>query len=177
MRGLLIAITVVCLLIGYKSQQLRSRRAAVAAIDAMGGATKITVEGPGWLRKLVGDEKAFYNVGSVLIRPDPPDYDSTRVDEQQLRDLIPHINQFSKFRQLTFRRTQVSDEGLSQLKQLSRLEWLDLCGIKVEDSALEVVSAIPSLRQLDVRNTKVTSKGVARFRNARPDCEVVWDGD
>lgn len=176
LRSLLIAMTVLCLLIGFKVKEMRDRRASLAAVDAVGGASKILIEGPEWLRKLIGDEKAFHNVGSVSLSSSRTDYDLILDLDNELRDIIPHLNKFSYFHKLNLASSSVTDKGLSHLKDITHLEELNISGTEISDSGLEILEKIESLQRLNIRNTKVTPNGVAKFQKALPNCKVLWEG-
>lgn len=176
MRSLLIAMTVLCLLIGFKVKEMRDRRASVTAVDAVGGASKILIEGPEWLRKLIGDEKAFHNVGSVSLTPSRTDYDLIPDFDNLLRDIIPHLNNFSHFYKLNIASSPVTDKGLSHLADLTYLEKLNISDTEVSDSGLKILEKIETLQLLNIRNTKVTPNGVAKFQKALPNCKVLWEG-
>ena len=56
--------------------------------------------------------------------------------------------------------------------QISALEELSLYGTEITDEGLSTLAALPNLRYLTVTNTRVTSKGVARFKKMCPPCQV-----
>ena len=177
MRSLLMVVTVLCLWIGYEAKEMQDRRASVAAVDAIGGASNIRVEGPGWLRKLIGDEKAFYNVGSVSLTPSHTDYELIINFDNELRGIIPHLNDFSHFYKLNLASSPITDKGLEYLKDLTRLEKLILNDTEVSDTGLGFLGKIETLEYLNIRNTKVTQNGIAKFQKALPNCKVVWKSE
>ena len=59
------------------------------------------------------------------------------------------------------------------MKSLSKLEKLKVQGCqKVDDESLAVLAAFPSLREVDLKGTSVTEKGLAMFRAAKPKAVV-----
>jgi hypothetical protein len=56
--------------------------------------------------------------------------------------------------------------------QISALEELSLYGTEITDEGLLTLAVLPNLRNLTVTNTRVTSKGVARFKKMCPQCQV-----
>jgi hypothetical protein len=66
------------------------------------------------------------------------------------------------------------------MKSLSKLERLQLQGCsKVDDESLEVLATFPVLRELDLKGTSVTEKGLAKFRAAKPKTVIYtgpWEG-
>src|SRR5215471_387633 len=63
----------------------------------------------------------------------------------------------------------VTQQWLEQLKSLTGLERLKLqgCG-RINDEAVAVLIAMPSLREVDLKGTAVTEKGADMFRAAKP---------
>ena len=68
----------------------------------------------------------------------------------------------------------VDDGAISTLTNLLEIEELHLPATNIGDATLDAMQKIATLRKLTVGETKVTAEGIARFRAARPDCEVVW---
>lgn len=78
---------------------------------------------------------------------------------------------------------QLPDEGLSDKlvyafgQKTKFLHTLVLSGCAITDFGLqEIIRLVPSLKVLDVTNTKVTSSGVQEARVARPDCMILGGG-
>jgi hypothetical protein len=78
-------------------------------------------------------------------------------------------------RELELFSTSVTDRGADALAKLPALEVLDLSLSEVTDRALVALARAPRLRTLSVYLTQVTNTGVATFRRARPDVEVLHD--
>ncbi|HZT33371.1 MAG TPA: hypothetical protein VFA33_26015 [Bryobacteraceae bacterium] len=70
----------------------------------------------------------------------------------------------------------VTTRWLEEMKTLSKLESLQLQGCsRVDDDSLAVLATFPALRELDLKGTAVTDKGIAMFRRAKPKA-VVYSG-
>ena len=73
----------------------------------------------------------------------------------------------------------VSVAWLERMKTLPKLEKLKLQGCqRVNDEAIPVLAAFPDLRELDLKGTGVTEKGLAALRAAKPKMLVYtgpWD--
>src|SRR3954451_5086235 len=74
----------------------------------------------------------------------------------------------------------VNTRWLESMKSLKKLERLKLQGCnRVDDESLAVLASFPSIRELDLKGTSVTEKGLAMFRAAKPKTVVYtgpWDG-
>ena len=177
LRMLLIITAGLCIVLGVSVNRARSRKAAVLAIDELGGGYGIVIEGPEWLRNLVDDDKLFYNLARVSLGPRCDGYDPSRpFGDEALRDIIPLLNKFSEFSTLHIPSAPVTDSGMSHLKKLNNLERLYLTDTQVSDAGLENLAEVKSLKFVHITGTAVTRQGVARFQTALPNCEVVWDG-
>ncbi len=66
----------------------------------------------------------------------------------------------------------LTDQGMANLLQLPGLGFLGLPETAITDDGLKTLQKIATLKQLDVRGTKVTAAGVAEFQKALPNCKV-----
>lgn len=71
--------------------------------------------------------------------------------------------------------TQITDEGLHHLCDLSTLDNVDLTNTAVTDAGLAILATIKSLEFVHVEGTGVTPAGIAELQGALPKCEIVWD--
>jgi internalin A len=75
--------------------------------------------------------------------------------------------------------TDVSDGWLEKMKALPKLEKLKLQGCaRVNDEAIRTLIAMPNLREVDLKGTSVTDKGLAALRAAKPKLQIYsgpWD--
>jgi len=75
--------------------------------------------------------------------------------------------------------TDVSVRWLEKMKALPKLEKLKLQGCaRVDDEAVRALIALTNLREIDLKGTSVTEKGLAALRAARPKVRIYsgpWD--
>ena len=73
----------------------------------------------------------------------------------------------------------VSTAWLEKMKSLPKLEKLQLQGCsRVNDDSIHVLAAFPDLREVDLKGTSVTDKGLAALRAAKPKILIYsgpWD--
>jgi len=76
-------------------------------------------------------------------------------------------------RYATVSATDVSARWLEKMKALPKLEKLKLqgCG-RVDDEAVRALIALPNLREIDLKGTSVTEKGLAALRSAKPKAQI-----
>jgi hypothetical protein len=69
----------------------------------------------------------------------------------------------------------VGDEVLPLIKDLAslNLKIIDLGGTRVSDAAVEQLAALGKLWKLRLTGTGVSAEGIARLREALPNCEIV----
>jgi hypothetical protein len=69
----------------------------------------------------------------------------------------------------------VTPNWLDRMKSLSKLEKLKLQGCdRIGDDSIKTLIAMPSLREVDLKGTAVTEKGVAALRAAKPNAVVYY---
>jgi internalin A len=71
--------------------------------------------------------------------------------------------------------TDVSVRWLEKLKALPKLEKLKLQGCsRVGDEAVGALIALPNLREMDLKGTSVTEKGLTALRAAKPKAQIYF---
>jgi len=78
---------------------------------------------------------------------------------------------FSKRREIE-KSQRVADADLVWLKQLAKLERLNLSGTEVTDDGLEHLRELVQLKTLDLSYTQITDAGVAELKKALPKCKI-----
>jgi hypothetical protein len=127
LRLLIVLVTLVAIVLGLSMSELRRQKAAIQAIDELGGTYGVRIEGPEWLRSLMGDERYFYNASRVSFGPGNQGYDPRRpFTDEELVKVIDHIDAFSSFTGLYLDRSDITDDGLSHLSRLRNLQRLGL---------------------------------------------------
>jgi internalin A len=87
---------------------------------------------------------------------------------------IEAIATLKDLRRLRLNETLISARGLQTLKNLPRLEFLDLhdC-VQIGDDAVPILISLPSLRSVDLTGTGVSAAALDTMRRERPDCRVL----
>jgi internalin A len=71
--------------------------------------------------------------------------------------------------------TDVSDRWVEKMKGLPKLEKLKVQGCaRVDDDAIRSLIALPNLREVDLKGTSVTEKGLAALRAAKPKAQIYF---
>ncbi len=69
----------------------------------------------------------------------------------------------------------LTSDGIRSLAKLRHVIFLQLVGSPCSDADLEHLAALTNLRNLSLRQTKVTAAGVAALQKALPNCKIDWD--
>lgn len=143
-RSMLVATTACGIWLGWRVNEVRHEREALAIVQSLGGKAffdyqcnfdepRFTIHphqkptGNSWLRKAFGDEY-FRHIAS-----------------------------------LDFRGTNLTDKDLKQIAGLSGLLMLDLAETQVTDAGLARLARMRQLRGLDLSRTQVTSTGLVHL--------------
>lgn len=68
----------------------------------------------------------------------------------------------------------VNDEGLVHLRNLKKLQSLDLNAARISDVSVPILASMNSLSRLHLIQTDVTSEGLVRLQTALPECQIVY---
>jgi len=68
--------------------------------------------------------------------------------------------------------TNLADDCVSHIKEISGLKVLFLNGTQVTDKCLDQLAEATQLEHLELRDTKVTEIGIARLRGKMKDCAI-----
>lgn len=169
--------------LGWKLQQARSQRAAVAKLQQLGA--RITFDNQGHARAVEFPDS------------DIPDTDvpSSTVELAPTRDAeLVHLKTLPKLEELNLRQVHITDAGLEKLRELNNLrvlnlhagfggqvifpditdnglkhletltnlEYLDLADSPITDDGLKHLSRLTHLRKLDIQNSRVASYNAIR---------------
>ena len=167
---MLVVVTVLCVLLGWKVPQRVRQREIVAWIEAKGGDVNCDYQltpdkyfsissdapGPLWLGGLLGS--GFF---ATVVRVE------LKLRNDEVADLSP-LPYLPELQQLSVRATQVDD--ISPLERLTKLKTQCLCGIDAND--LAPLAGLKSLEWLGLRDTPVSEMEIDKITTALPNCEV-----
>ena len=77
------------------------------------------------------------------------------------------ISDFTQLTDLSLEETSVSDNGLVHVRDLHKIEWLNLYRTEIGDAGLQTLSQLRSLQHLPVGETNVTDDGLAHLKDMR----------
>jgi len=176
LRGILLAVFVICLALAYVAS-VREQREAMRGMRLSNPSAKLLYEyqldesahlnrdgkapGPAWLRERVGIDSLQSVTGADMFYP-------TDADLEQL-------TRFPKLRRLVMERCiDLTNAGLKTIATLSSLEYLVLGEAdQVTDAGLLELARLKHLNELrmDV-GRRMTAAGISRLREQMPWCAI-----
>ena len=66
----------------------------------------------------------------------------------------------------------VGDTDLENLRRLTRLRKLELCGQSITDSGLESLKGLSQLQEVDILCPQVTDEAIEELKQALPNCKI-----
>ena len=189
LRFLLLLVTIICVSLGWKVNQVRNQQAVAAKLVQAEMALRFDEHpfftkgssvarlqgppGPKWLRRILGDE--FF---TQLTDIDAPPLAGHPVSDDEHR----LIGSLSYLERLSIERERISVDGLAHLAKLStmhflwlsnvtdaevstiaklkQVEVLTLFGSPITDHSLESLVRLPRLIQLDLPGTNISDSGI-----------------
>jgi Leucine-rich repeat (LRR) protein len=184
---LVVVVAVPCDWLAWKREAKRKERAAVAAIEKLGGVVFYHPDQsppPLWLRWLFGDS-FFIDVDMVHLAASHKSdaamnhlkgMDTIRtliLTSSQITDHgLSCAKRLSELQNLSLEDTQITDSGLKHLGKLTSLESLLLSHTPITDSGLKHVYGLIGLKDLEIYGTEVTDAGVSDLQKALPLCQI-----
>ncbi len=95
--------------------------------------------------------------------------------EQRLERLGAYVkvNEQGEILLVNLNGTQITDAGLVHLEGLTSLQELNLDNThQITDAGLVHLEGLTSLRMLFLHNTQITDAGVAKLKEALPECDI-----
>lgn len=89
-------------------------------------------------------------------------------------DGVQAIASVTELRELRMAGTSITGRGIAMLKTLSKLERLNLQGCKrLGEDAAEALTGFRQLRNLDLKDSGLSTQAIERVRAGLPQCQVV----
>ena len=161
---LFVVVTVLCVWLAIAVNRSNRRRAAIIAINRLGG----------WVRYDFDGNHA-YGLHASLRVPGRLDGLFRRVVEVKM---WPSEDSYGKrgfllAGYLPFATEPIDNDGLRFVAELKELERLSLMYTDIGDKGLVHLRGLTRLQELRLRGTLVTDAGVAELQKALPNCEII----
>jgi hypothetical protein len=195
LRTLLIALTLLCVWLGFKVNAARRQHEVVQAILQAGGRVAYDYQmvpvpvapndfnindaamprTPAWLRSIFGDD-FFCNVIYVGFSVSGADFKLARIAD------LPSIRRFV-LRSIPAAagggkaEMHLRDEGLAVFGQLSELQELTLFGQEIEGPGLKSLVALKNLKHLGLHNTFINDAGLEQVGKLTTLQNIILNAD
>jgi formylglycine-generating enzyme required for sulfatase activity len=88
---------------------------------------------------------------------------------------LAHLAVMTKLQRLDLAATKLDDAGLAHLPAFPKLAWLDISATGTGDAGLEHLRNLAALRELHLKKTRVTARGLLKLHEALSNCK--FDAD
>lgn len=140
--------------VAVKLQRARRQRAAVEAIEELGGAVGYDPLAPDWQSELLGRD-FFGHVAVIVFRDFKVTDAGVVVEGITVTDAgLEHLKELTQLTHLSLRHAEITDAGLEHLKGLSQLEDLDIQHTRVTDAGLKHLQGLKRLKWLHISGTR-----------------------
>jgi hypothetical protein len=161
--------------LSYERNQVRQRKAAIAAMEEVGGRVDYDEAKPfrsAWLSPLLGLPSSGEVVGVTVVGKDITDARMAHLEEftnleylfldsNNVTDKgLVHLRGLAKLKSLGLSQTEITDAGLVRIAGLTQLEDLTLDGTAITDAGMVHLAHLTNLKTLSLNFTSVTDKGL-----------------
>lgn len=173
--------------LAHERNEVQKRRAAIEAIEKLGGRVDFDTNQPfrpAWLRPLLADNMPGEALNVLLANTQVSDAGLVHLagltkltylwlHNTKLTDAgLVHLKDLSNLVSLDLADTQITDSGLVHLAGLTKLTHLSLDSTQVTDAGLAHLTGLTKLEQLDLNNTRVTDAGVSELKRTLPNVAI-----
>lgn len=145
LRGLLVAVTLVCIWLGWNVERKRRQQELISAIQELGG--------------VVAYQTAPTPLDLFLYGPREP-IEVTLVSRSPPEALVGRLRGLKKLRSVRLRGAYVTDAGIAELGTMTGLETLELFYPFITDDSLAHLSRLKNLRKLTITDARLTDEGL-----------------
>ncbi|MEQ9285254.1 MAG: DUF2231 domain-containing protein [Cyclobacteriaceae bacterium] len=85
---------------------------------------------------------------------------------------LAYIGQLTNLTKLKLNQTQITNEGIKHLQSLKNLEYLNLYGTKITDQSVESILQLTGLKKLYIWQTEITQQGLEKIKESAPHLQV-----
>jgi len=188
---LLLVVLVSCVLSWFASRitDARQQRHAVAQVADLGGFVwydyqcndygvpdfALRAPEPFWAREIL-DEDFFHSAVGVSFAGlrFTADAGSIAYERITVRDTdLVCLRDLRKLQELDLRGNEITDTGLAHIAHLAGLKRLLLADTEITDAGLEHLERLTSLSYLDLQRTEVTNHGVMQLQQCLPETHIL----
>jgi hypothetical protein len=181
LKTMLVVMTLMSIPLGwlaYERNEVSKRKAAIAAIEKLGGHVNLFADQPfcpDWLDSLLDENSVGEVVSVTLSGTDVNDVDLANLtgltkleilelDHTQVSDAgLAELSGLTNVDKLFLGNTSITDDGLVHLTGLTKLNTLFLSSTKLTDASLVHLAGLTELEWMDLEGTQVTDAGLIQL--------------
>jgi len=182
-RSLLVVLTVLAIALAWLAAKRHRARRQHAAAEALADAGAVV-----YYDYHVDPDGAIFALPDDSAKPDVPRWLLQLLGRDFFSDVVivevhsntfsdkdmVHIKELRRLQRLEVFGTQVTDSGLLHVSELHDLEELNLAITPITDGGLRHLTGLRKLQYLHLPTTQVTEEGVRYIQTALPNCEVEY---
>jgi sugar lactone lactonase YvrE len=143
-------------------------RMLLAEVKRLNGKATMEVAAPDWLRAIAGDEglAVFAQIVELNLNERTDGHkepEAKPLTERVHDETLKLLEGQSALRRLELSGTAITSAGLVHLRELTNLQFLNLCLTNVSDEGFENLAKLTNLRRMTVCSSKVTGTGFRYF--------------
>jgi Leucine-rich repeat (LRR) protein len=162
--GLLLAITLLCLLLGWYAESVARQRRAVERLEQLDATVyydyqrktssaagahdpRLGPPGPAWLHSLVGAD--WFGTVDMVLHFGHFDENGTPAEKMTSQD-VALLEDLPQLEALLFNKVPTTDADIAHVASLRDLQYLDINGAQLSDAGLEQLARLQKLETLEL---------------------------
>ncbi|MHC4400706.1 MAG: leucine-rich repeat domain-containing protein [Planctomycetota bacterium] len=170
--------------VSMKAQAYRTEQKAVAELEWAPDEYQWQRGGPTWLRRLIGDSpfRIFDRLVDVSIGNEDPElvrrFRHLKRLEDRPGDTLPYLRDLPRLEDLDLFMADVDDDDLRHLEHCTSLQELSLCATGVTDKGLSHLVGLTELRNLDLARNAIGNEGLRHLAGlTNLEMLILWETD
>ena len=144
-------------------------RLLLAEVKRLGGSATVEVQAPDWLRAIAGDSglPVFSRIVELVLNERTDGHKAAvpkPLADRVTDDWLKRLDGQDQLRRLELSGTAVTSAGLVHLKDLKKLEVLNVCLTAVDDRGFVHLAGLSQMKRMVVCSSKITGTGFQHLR-------------
>lgn len=187
-RTFLIAITVFCLLLGWRISAVERVERPIRELEALGWDISYHGEGDlvqtpdGGIEALVDHRRSYweklllgyrlYDLPDTVWTADRDAVGDAEEFANVLKRSVPWISRLPSIVEVDLAQYPVDNECVTELARLKRVRLIDLHDTPLDDTSIEQLAKLTQLDELYIWDTDISPAAATELRKRLPDCEI-----
>ncbi|MCO6042608.1 hypothetical protein NG895_01690 [Aeoliella sp. ICT_H6.2] len=189
LRTFLVAITLFCLLLGWRISAVESVERPIRELGRLGwkieykaqifyplSGDPILTDGPRrtyWKKLLLGHRQ--YDLPNFVWLGTESEIDSSHELRPVLQQTVPWINDLPTIESVDLSRTPAASDCIEPLSHWRHLRTLSLNSTNLDDTSVDQLAKLTRLNYISLWNTDLTAEGAAELERRLPNIQIEHD--